>query len=147
MPVLDPIRVFISHAWGYNDEYYAMQRHLLSAPDFPVQIVSSPEHDRLDNRAQLEEKLRGQMAAADVVVVLAGLFVAHGDWLQHQLGEAARLGKPIIAVKPWSRGRRVPAAVQAAATVVHDWQTDLIVGSIRALARSKASTGTSLQAA
>jgi hypothetical protein len=147
MPVLDPIRVFISHAWGYNDEYYAMQRHLLSAADFQAQIVSSPEHDPLDTRAALEDRLRGQMAPADVVVVLAGMYAAHGDWLQHELGEAARLGKPIIAVKPWSRGKRVPAAVQGAAAVVHDWQTELIIGSIRALARSMASTNAPLQAA
>ena len=102
-------------------------------PNFEFRNYSVPKHDPLDTAASLKRKLLDQMNPTQVIIVLAGMYAAHSDWIQFEIDEALRLQKPIIGVKPWGQ-ERVPQAVQDAATVTHGWNVGPIVESIRKLA-------------
>jgi hypothetical protein len=133
MPQLYPYRIFISHAWDYNDEYYRLEKLLKEYPNFDFRNYSVPKHDPLDTSTQLEKKLLDQMNPTQVVIVLAGMYAAHSEWIQFEINEAKRLKKPILGVRPWGQ-ERVPQAVQDAANIIHGWNVAPIVASIRDLA-------------
>jgi MTH538 TIR-like domain (DUF1863) len=132
MPSLYPYRIFVSHAWDYSQEYYDLINRFNGYPNFDYRNYSVPEHDRLDTTTQLGQKLLHQMNPVQVVIILAGMYAAHREWIQYEIDQAVRLGKPIIAVKPWGQ-ERVPIAIQNAATVVHGWNISPIIQSIRDL--------------
>ena len=133
MPQLYPYRLFISHAWSYNVEYYTLEQRLLEYPNFNFRNYSVPKHDPFETGTQLATKLLHQMNPTQVVIVLAGMYAAHSDWIQFEINEAKRMGKPIIGVRPWGQ-KRIPQSLQDAATVMHGWNIGPIVESIRALA-------------
>lgn len=133
MPALYPYRIFISHAWGYNEEYYRLEKMFKDYPNFEFRNYSVPQHDPFDTTQKLAQKLLDQMNPTQVIIVLAGMYVNHSSWIQYEINEAVRLKKPIIGVRPWGQ-ERVPAAVQNAATVMHGWNVGPIVKSIRDLA-------------
>ena len=101
-------------------------------PNFSFSNYSVPKHDPLDTTAQLAKKLLDQMNPVQVVIVLAGMCAAHGDWIGFEIDEAVRMKKPIIGVRPWAQ-ERVPQKVQDAANVMHGWNIGPIVESIRSL--------------
>lgn len=133
MPALYPYRIFISHAWNYNSEYDRLAQLLTTHPNFEFRNYSVPRHDAFDSSANLTKKLLDQMNPSQVVIVLAGMYAAHSDWIQFEINEALRMRKPIIGVRPWGQ-ERVPIAVQNSATVMHGWNIGPIVQSIRDLA-------------
>ena len=133
MPQLYPYRIFISHAWDYNEKYYRLEKMLDEYPNFHFRNYSVPKHDPFETGAQLTKKLRDQMEPVQVVIVLAGMYAAHSEWIGFEIDEAVRMRKPIIGIRPWNQ-ERVPQKVQDAATVMHGWNAAPIVESIRALA-------------
>lgn len=133
MPQLYPYRIFISHAWAYNDEYYRFEEMLKDYPHFDFRNYSVPKHDPFESGTQLTKKLRDQMEPVQVVIILAGMYAAHSSWIGFEIDEAVRMGKPIIGVRPWGQ-ERVPQKVQDAATIMHGWNASPVVQSIRDLA-------------
>lgn len=129
MPALRTYKVFISHAWDYSDDYYRVAKFLDEAPNFQWQNLSVPTHDRLSNE-DLEYQLRNQMRPADVFLIIAGMYVAHSDWIDFELNFARRTGRPIIGIQKWG-SERIPVAIQNAATDIVGWSTTGIVGAIR----------------
>ena len=134
MPPLRVYRLFISHAWDYNDEYYKLTKRLDEAPNFDWRNYSVPEHDPVDDDEELEEELRKQIRPVQVVVILGGMYVAHSKWIQFEIDYAKELGKPILGIRPWG-SQRMPKAVQDAADEIVGWNTPAIVRAIRRLAK------------
>lgn len=134
MPQLYPYRIFISHAWNYNDEYYRLEKMLTEYSNFDCRNYSVPKHDPLDSSEKLTKKLLDQMNPVHVVIILAGMYAAHSQWIQFEINEAVRLGKPIVGVKPWGQ-ERVPQTIQNASNVIYGWNVGPIVESIRSLAK------------
>lgn len=130
MPNLRNYNLFISHAWDYNDDYYRLVKFLDAAPNFKWKNLSVPRHDPLVTD-RLQYELRAQMRDAHAFLILSGMYVAHSDWIEFEIDFAARIGRPIIGIRPWG-SERVPAAVQNAATEIVGWNTDAIVRAIRA---------------
>ncbi|MFM2399882.1 MAG: hypothetical protein RL341_2039 [Pseudomonadota bacterium] len=133
MPQLYPYRLFISHAWSYNAEYYKLVEMFNNYPNFDFRNYSVPQHDSFDTSEKLTKKLLDQMNPSQVIIVLAGMYAAHSDWIQFEINEAVRLEKPIIGVRPWGQ-ERVPQSIQDSAHVIHGWNVGPIVQSIRDLA-------------
>jgi hypothetical protein len=132
MPALRRYRVFISHAWRYDADYYRVEGFLNSARNFDWENLSVPSHEGIgaDDTEELEKSLRDQMRPANAFVIIAGMYVAHSDWIDFEIAFARRIGRPIIGVIP--RGNvLVPRAVQNAATEMVGWTTDSIVDAIR----------------
>jgi MTH538 TIR-like domain (DUF1863) len=133
MPQLYPYRIFISHAWSYNEEYYRLVRLFDESPNFEYRNYSVPEHDPLETKQRLASKLLDQLNPVQVVVILAGMYAAHSDWIKFEIENARRMGKPIVGVKPWGQ-ERVPQIVQDNSAAIHGFNAAPIVASIRQLA-------------
>ena len=132
MPELKTYRIFISHAWKYDTEYYKLEKMLKDAPNFRWQNYSVPQHDPLDTttKKELGQALHRQISPTHIVVILSGMYVAHREWIQKEIDIASEMGKPIIGIKP--RGQeRIPQAVQDVAKEMVGWYTSSIVSAIR----------------
>lgn len=130
MPTLKTYDLFISHAWRYNDEYYRLVEMLQAAPNFKWRNYSVPEHDPLAGGPQLERQLDGQIRPVNAMIILAGMYVNHREWIQKEVNLAQRYGKPIIGIKPWGN-TVVPLQVSTASKTVVSWNTDSIIDAIR----------------
>ncbi len=130
MPELHTYRIFISHAWKYDEAYYRIIKYLDAAPNFTYANYSVPEHNPLDTQSNLEEGLRKQIRPVEVILILAGMYVTYSDWIQFEIDFADQLNKPIVGIKPWG-SERVPQAVQNSAQEIVAWNTASIVEAIR----------------
>ncbi|HUI90623.1 MAG TPA: TIR domain-containing protein [Chitinivibrionales bacterium] len=134
MPILVTYRLFIAHAWNYDDEYYRLIEYLDAAANFRYSNYSVPEHDPLATNNQLRENLREQIRPAQVILILSGIYVSHSTWIQFEIDFCNELEKPIIAVKPWG-AINLPQIVQQTATEIVGWNTQSIIDAIRRNAR------------
>lgn len=110
-------RVFISHSWTYEDHFKKVKELLDDAYGFEYFDHSVSSDNPIDAQLpnHLRKKIRDQMRSTSVVLVLAGMYVAHSNWIQEEIEMANEMGKPIIGVIP-AENDRVPAVVQQHAT-------------------------------
>jgi len=129
---MDTHDVFISHAWTYNDGYYRLVGMLDADPDFTWRNHSVPEHDPLlgGSAWALERQLEAQVRQANVMLVIAGMYVNHREWIQKEIDMAHRVGIPIIGIEPWG-SRVTPVQLRAAAHEMVGWRTKSIVDAVR----------------
>ncbi|MCF8036140.1 MAG: TIR domain-containing protein [Desulfobacteraceae bacterium] len=134
MPSLNPYRLFISHAWTYGERYQRMINLLDKANNFAYINYSVPEDKKFErmNKEQLKEEIRQQIRPAQVVIIIAGMYVAHSEWIQFEINVANALNKQILGVRQRG-GQRVPDAVSSSADELVNWNTDSIVQAIRRL--------------
>ena len=136
MPPLKTYDLFLSHAWRYNSDYYRLEQFLKAAPYFKFRNYSVPVHNpKVDPRTIagirfLEGELEKQLKPVNCVLVLAGMYATHSDWIQREIKLANKYNKPIIGVIPWGQ-KRVSAVVQNSAHIMVGWNTNSIVSAIR----------------
>lgn len=129
MPALHTYRVFISHAWSYSDDYYRIVNLLNKGPYLSWHNYSVPEHDPLYDE-DIEEALKRQVRPVHIVIILAGMYVNHSDWIEFEMDFADQIGKPMIGISPWGQ-QRVPKEVQDRVKEMVGWNTSSIVEAIR----------------
>lgn len=132
MPPLKTYDLFISHAWKYNDDYYRLVNLLNGAANFKWRNYSVPEHDKFGKmtKTELIAELDGQIKPVNAVLIIAGMYVNHSDWILKEIEIAQKYAKPIIGLIP--RGAEVtPKVVKDAAKEMVGWTTDSIVAAVR----------------
>ena len=135
MPALRRYYGFISHAWTNNGEYNRLATMLKTAINFDFYNYSVTSHAPLTPRTlrELGPALENQMRYAQVVLVIAGMYVAYREWINFEIDYAVRTGKPIVGIQP--RGGQVtPRAVSQNAKIIVGWNTNSIVSAIRTFA-------------
>lgn len=132
MPDLKTRTLFISHAWSYDDHYWKLVEWFNNAPNFHWKNCSVPNHDSLPDKTSrgLSEGMTRQLAIAQGVIILGGMYAAYSGWIDYEIREAKRMNKVIIGVRPWN-ATRVPLNVQDAATVMVNWNGASIIQAIR----------------
>lgn len=146
-PITPPYKLFISHAWDYNDEYEGVVRLLNGDIAFRWKNLSVPIDNPIATRLllpksyryilrQIEEKIK----QSDCLLVLAAMYVCHRGWIQSEIEAANDFGKPIIAIRP--RGQeRVPEIFSwLGVREPVGWTTDSIISAIRAHASPSGTT-------
>jgi hypothetical protein len=133
VPALKFYDLFISHAWDRNDEYERLVSMLNSANHFSWRNYSVPKADPLPGGRTLGSQLDAQVRPVNAVLILAGMYVNHREWIQKEIDLALSYGKPIIGVYPWGQ-ERAPMQVSVAAVVMVRWNTESIVEAIRQVA-------------
>jgi hypothetical protein len=101
MPTLRNYNLFISHAWGYDADYYCLEQWLNQAPHFSWTNLSVPRHDPIASAEKLTRELNNQKRPADVFLILGGMYCSHSEWIQYEINFARRIGRPIIGIRPW----------------------------------------------
>ncbi len=132
MPELKTRALFISHSWNYEHHYNQLVLWFNGALNFSWKNCSVPSTDGLADKSSkgLSEGMTRQISPAQGVIIMAGMYVAHSDWIQYEIAEAARMNKVIIGIRPWGT-ERVPTSVQEAATVMVNWQSASIIQAVR----------------
>ena len=136
MPPLRTYRLFISHAWRYDEDYYRLVEMLHAAPNFKFANYSVPRHDPvIDPNTPagdrvLKQKLRNQISPVQCVLIISGMYAAHRKWIQEEIDIAQSYDKPIVGIRPWG-SERIPRVVQDAAHEMVGWNTSTIVRAIR----------------
>jgi hypothetical protein len=116
MPELKRRMIFVSHAWRYSTHYETVVDWFNKAPYFIWSNCSVPSDAALPDKTTkgLKAALTRQINPSQVVVILAGMYAAHSDWIDYEIDEAIRMGKAIVGVRPWGQ-ERTPIKVQNAA--------------------------------
>ena len=138
MPSLYNYRLFISHAWKYGDDYNRLINLLNNANWFEYSNYSAPSEKPLfppgtpKTNSQIRTMITNKIKPAQIVIVISGMYGAYSDWMQYEIDEAVRMGKPILGVYPYGQ-TYAPTAVTRVADEMVRWNTDSIVGAIRRL--------------
>lgn len=135
MPALRTYKLFISHAWRYNEDYNRLVQFLDDASNFDYDNLSVPSHAGIDadDTDELKKLLRNQMRPANAFLVIGGMYAAHSDWIDFEIDFSNYIGRPIIGIYPWG-SERMPRVIQDAADVMVGWSTKTIVEAIRTYA-------------
>ena len=135
MPEPEPYRIFISHAWDDNEEYKRLVRVLQEAPSFQwTNTAPNAASVPPETEAGLTRALAEQIQAAQVVVILGGIYSDHSFWIKKETSLAAAMGKPILGVSPWGN-ERLPDVVRQTASEIVGWNTKAITSAIQRLAQ------------
>jgi hypothetical protein len=140
MSQANPIRIFVTHAWGNSDDYLRVFEYLESARNFFYKNCSTPEHRPAGDQEAQREDLRRQIAAAEAIVGLSSLYHPHQDLLTFELLYAQASKKPVILLKPFGTSKDVPKAILDLANEIVDWDERALVDAIRRQARHEATT-------
>lgn len=137
MPELKTRMLFISHAWKYEEHYNKIVDWFNAEPNFSWKNCSVPSDDKLPDKttAGLKSGLTNQINPAQGIIILAGMYAAHSDWIDYEISEALRLKKKIIGVKPWG-AEKIPKNVQDAADsngVMVGWNSASVIQAVRDL--------------
>jgi len=134
MPTLKTRNLFISHAWSYETHYNTLVTWLNEEPNFSWRNYSVPSHDSCPDKTKtgLKSCLTRQINPTQGIIILAGMWAAHSEWVEYEIDEAVRLGKTIIGVRPWGQ-ERTPVKVQNAADIMVAWQRSSIIDAVRDL--------------
>lgn len=58
------------------------------------------------------------------------MYANYSGWIDYEIDEAVRMGKPIIAVEPWGQ-ERIPYKISSCATVIVGWNSSSVINAIR----------------
>lgn len=130
--------LFISHAWKYTEHYNKIVQWLNEAQSegkFNWKNYSVPEHDPLidpntsSGKNTLKNALNDQIKPASIVIILAGMYAAHSDWIDYEIDTAVSYNKYIIGVKPWGQ-ERIPVRVSNNSNVMVGWNKKSIIDAV-----------------
>ncbi|WP_201740247.1 TIR domain-containing protein [Salinigranum halophilum] len=126
-----PYRVFVSHSWKYSEQRERIEEFLDGEDRLDWHNFSVPEDNPMEfeDTNDLRQQLYQQVGQANVVVVVAGMYVSHSEWIEEEIAMAEHFGKPIIGVRP-NGNKRLPAAVKEAADEIVGWRQQPIVNAI-----------------
>jgi hypothetical protein len=132
LPLEDrPYRVFVSHSWKYSEQRERIEKFLDGEDRLDWHNFSVPEDNPMEfeDTNDLRQQLYRQVGQANVVVVVAGMYVSHSEWIEEEIAMAEHFGKPIIGVRP-NGNKRLPAVVKEAADEIVGWRQLPIVNAI-----------------
>ena len=134
MPILKQYQLFISHSWR-NKEYDNLIGLLNEARYFHSLNYSVEKSEPLPVHSSLalHNGLKNKIAHANIVLIIAGMYVNYSDAIQDEIDIAVAYNKPIIAVVPWGQAN-IPTIVQQVAKEIVGWNRDSIVRAIRTYA-------------
>jgi hypothetical protein len=136
----NPIRLFVTHLWEAGDDYLRVFEYLESSRNFFYKNLGAPERRPPGDREAQKQELRAQIAPAEVVVALAGLFERDQDLLTFQLLYARSGQKPVVLLAPFGSARAVPKVLKDLADEIVDWDERALVDAIRRQARHEDTT-------
>jgi len=123
--------IFISHAWDYNDEYDRVVDFLNDFNELKWQNHSVPIEEPLDtvNDTHLKSELRKQIRTTAIVLVLAGMYSAHREWIQKEIEIANEFDKPIVGIRP-NGSEQTPNVVENASVEMVGWRQNSVVEAV-----------------
>jgi hypothetical protein len=135
----NPIRLFVTHGWETSDEYLRIFEYLESARNFFYKNSSSPDKAPSGGKEADREELRKQIAPAECVIALPGLYRKDSELMLFQMTFAKASDKPVVLMKPFGANAVLPTAITSLADQVVDWDGRALVDAVKAQARHEES--------
>ena len=135
----NPIRLFITHAWDTSDDYLRIFEYLESARNFFYKNLSAPDKAPSGGKEADREELRRQMAQAECIIALPGLYAKHSELLQFQLTFAKASDKPVILMRPFGANAVLPKEITSLSDKIVDWDGRALVDAVKTQARHEES--------
>ena len=134
IPKLRTYRVFISHCWEYEDDYYTILDWLENEPLFKCRNLSVPEESAMREDKTFEKRLRKRLDSSDILLVIVGMEIAHRYWMKWEIKWAHNRGVPIVGIMP-NGGQRIPLALDKTGCPIVRWRRDSVISAVRHHAR------------
>jgi hypothetical protein len=131
--------LFITHAWETSDDYLRIFEYLESARNFFYKNLSAPDKAPAGGKEADREELRRQMAQAEVIIALPGLYAKHSELLLFQITFAKASDKPVILMRPFGANAVLPKEITSFSDQVVDWDGRALVDAVKAQARHEES--------
>jgi hypothetical protein len=136
----NPIRLFVTHAWETSDEYLRIFEYLESARNFFYKNFSQPDKaPAVGGKDADREELRRQMAQAECVIALPGLYRTQTELLMFELTFAKASDKPVILMRPFGANAVLPKEVTQFSDQIVEWDGRALVDAVKAQARHEES--------
>ncbi|NND65362.1 MAG: hypothetical protein HKM24_05290 [Gammaproteobacteria bacterium] len=132
----NPYKIFVSHCWEADDEYVRLFEYLGETTNFFYDNSCNPTVPAVVEPEALRAELRKQIEPAECVIILATHFVQNIPLIRAQIEMARELGKPIVAVEPFSAAA-MPPELEGAADEKVPWYNKTITNAIKKLARGE----------
>lgn len=136
----NPIRLFVTHAWDTTDDYSRIFEYLESARNFFYKNLSAPDKAPPGGGKEADrEELRRQIAQAEAVIALPGLYAKHSELLTFELNFAKASDKPVILMRTFGANTILPKELTQLSDQIVDWDERALVDAIRSQARHEES--------
>ena len=100
MSQTNPVRLFVTHCFDKNDDYFRVFEFLESTTNFFYKNCSDPEAiPQSGGTEAFKEELRRQINLAEAMICLDSVYQKNRDLLVFQLNAAQAMEKPIIAME------------------------------------------------
>lgn len=123
-------RVFISHSWANNSDY----SNLIKKFDnygFEFYNHSIEENNPVDatTAKEIEKRIENKIRGCSKVLVLGGKY-ANRYWIKKEVEIANRMGKEVIAIRPWGESN-VPSSLYKNADKVLGFNSKTIIENLK----------------
>lgn len=135
----NPIRLFVTHAWETSDEYLRIFEYLESSRNFFYKNLSGPDKAPTGGKEADREELRRQMAQAEAIIALPGLYRKHTELMLFELAFAKASDKPVILMRPFGANAVLPKEITELSDQIVEWDGRALVDAIKAQARHEES--------
>lgn len=134
----NPIRVFVSHAFGETDDYLRVFEFLESVDRFYYLNVSKPENLPEQRTPEaMKDELIAQIKASEIVLVVADVWERHENLVAYMLDVAGANNINALAIQPYGGVGETPEILAGRVKDVLPWNERSIVDSITFLARGQ----------
>jgi len=135
----NPVRIFVTHCFSRNDDYFRVFEFLESSPNFFYKNVSNPDAVPAAGGVEaLKEELRNQIQPAEIIIVLASVLEQNRDLFTFQLNAAQANDKPMIALERYGLVGDLPAEIKDRCNAVAPWNERMMIDMILREARHEA---------
>ena len=137
---VNPIRLFVTHAWLENDDYARIFEYLEASGNFYYLNSSQPQAKQPIDKESQREDLRRQIAPSEVVVVLPAVYQSAPELVLFQMNFAKAADKPIVAMENFGSTDPLPKAIMDLADEVSAWNERSLIDALRRQARHQETT-------
>ncbi|MDP8985956.1 MAG: hypothetical protein M3N97_13160 [Pseudomonadota bacterium] len=137
---VSPIRLFVTHCWEENDDYFRVFEYLEAPGTFYYSNTGQPHANRPIDRESQREELRRQIAPCEVVLVVPAAYRTSPELVLFQMNFAKSADRPIIALENFGSTEALPKSIIDLADEVSAWNERNLIDALRRQARHQEST-------
>lgn len=136
MSELNPIRVFVTHAFNESDDYLRIFEFLECVDRFYYLNVSKPEETpKTGGMDEIKDVLIQQIKESEAVFVVPALYEAQPDLVNFMMDAADASQKPMIVIRPFGQVSETPQALIDRCKEHIEWNAREMVDALKRQAR------------
>src|SRR5260370_12005533 len=137
---VNPIRLFVTHAWEENDDYGRVFEYPEASGTFYYLNTSQPQAKRPIDKESQREDLRRQISPSEVIVVLPAVYHIAPELVLFQMNFAKSADRPIVAMENFGSTDPLRKAIKDLADEVSPWNERSLIDPLRRQARHEETT-------